>query len=100
MTRRQAMQLTIDTSQDLDDVLRVVGSLFNVTITTTDAVTEARPTAGKGRRSSSRRSSASRSARRAASPAEMRAWAVAHGHNVNGRGRVPAAIVAAFEAAR
>jgi hypothetical protein len=95
------MNLTIDTTQDLDDVLRVVGSLFNVTIATTDAGTETRRNAGKVRRSSSsRRSSGSRSARRASSPAEVRAWAVAHGHPVNGRGRVPASIVAAFEAAR
>jgi Lsr2 len=95
------MQLTIDTTHDLDDVLRVVGSLFNVTITTTDTVAATRRTARKANRSSSsRRSSASRSARRVASPAEVRAWAMSHGHNVNGRGRVPAAIVAAFEASR
>jgi hypothetical protein len=95
------MQLTIDSNQRLDDVLRVVGSMFNVTITTNGGDSHATQSAGRSRRSSSsRRSSANRSARRAASPAEVRAWAVAHGHNVNGRGRIPAAIVAAFEAAR
>jgi hypothetical protein len=95
------MQLTIDSSQSLDDVLRVVGSMFNVTITAAGADSEATRSAGKSRRSSSsRRSTAGRSARRLASPAEVRAWAVAHGHSVNGRGRIPAAIVSAFEAAR
>ena len=37
---------------------------------------------------------------RAPSAAEIRVWARAHGHDVSDRGRVPATVVAAFEAAR
>jgi hypothetical protein len=35
-----------------------------------------------------------------ATPAEIRAWAVANGHEISPKGRIPQSIAAAFEAAR
>jgi hypothetical protein len=35
-----------------------------------------------------------------ATPAEVRAWALANGHDISTKGRIPASIAAAFEAAR
>ncbi len=100
------MQLTIDTSQDLDDVIRVVGALYNVQLGVVEA---AKPTAviprprGRGRSISSHRSSPRRSGRRpsagSASTAEVRAWAQTNGYEVNSRGRLPASVKTAFDAA-
>jgi hypothetical protein len=100
------VQLTIDTNQDLDDVIRVVGALYNVQL---GVVGTAKPTAvipaprGRGRSTSSHRSSPRRSGRRpstgGASTAEVRAWAQTNGYEVNSRGRLPANVKTAFDAA-
>lgn len=101
------MQLTIDTSQDLDDVIRVVGALYNVQI---GVVAAPAPTVvvpaprGRTRSASGRRSTSRRSGRRPStttpSTAEVRAWAQTHGYEVNSRGRIPATVKSAFEAAK
>jgi hypothetical protein len=100
------VQLTIDTNQDLDDVIRVVGALYNVQLGVVEAAKPAaiipRPR-GRGRSTSSHRSSPRRSGRRpsagSASTAEVRAWAQTHGYEVNSRGRLPASVKTAFDAA-
>jgi hypothetical protein len=98
------VQLTIDSTQKLDDVIRVVGALYNVQLGVVDA---AGPTAtvasSRGRsRAASRGSATRRSGRRpsrsTASTAEVRAWAQTNGYQVNSRGRIPMTIKNAFEA--
>jgi hypothetical protein len=106
------VQLTIDTSQNLDDVVRVVGALYNVqlgvveaTTPTTVAAPRGRSRSTSGRRSAaSRRGASRRSGRRpnagAVSTAEVRAWAQTNGYPVNSRGRIPATVKTAFDASR
>jgi hypothetical protein len=100
------VQLTIDTNQDLDDVIRVVGALYNVQLGVVGAVKPASVVPsprGRGRSTSSHGSARRRSGRRpssgAASTAEVRAWAQTHGYEVNSRGRLPADVKTAFDAA-
>ena len=62
----------------------------------------ARPVGQRGRETSGRSSSAGRrrtSSRRAASPTEVREWARAQGMQVSSRGRIPADVQTAYEAA-
>ncbi|WP_425308101.1 Lsr2 family protein [Ammonicoccus fulvus] len=54
---------------------------------------------GHARRLSRGRSTASAAGRKAGSPTEIRAWAQANGIEVNARGRVPASVREAYEAA-
>lgn len=53
---------------------------------------------GHARRLSRGRATAT-AARKAGSPTEIRAWAIANGIEVNSRGRVPASVREAYEAA-
>ncbi len=102
------MQLTIDSTQPLDDVLRVVGALYDVKLEVTTngaatsngsaaslprsgrsrtarASTSSRPSRGGGRKRSSR-----------VSPSEVRNWAVNNGFEVSARGRIPASVLSAY----
>jgi hypothetical protein len=99
------VQLTIDSTQKLDDVIRVVSALYNVQLGVVDAsgTTAAGGAARSRSRSGSARSSATRrSGRRpsrgTASTAEVRAWAQTNGYQVNSRGRIPSTVKTAFEA--
>jgi hypothetical protein len=99
------VQLTIDSSQKLDDVIRVVSALYNVQLGVVDAAGPATTTAAsrsRSRSASSRGSATRRSGRRpsrsTASTAEVRAWAQTNGYQVNSRGRIPMTIKNAFEA--
>jgi hypothetical protein len=107
------MQLTIDSTEPLDHVLRVVESLYGVQLSATakaPAVKGARSAGGSAkpepRRSDAARDSAKPSAptkrstsRNAAKtdPAIIRNWARANGHAIRDRGRVPATILAAYK---
>jgi Lsr2 len=104
------MQLTIDSTEPLEHVLRVVESLYGVhlSITTKPPVDKpARSTSAKSQtRSPAARTSAKttattqRSASRNAAktdPAIIRNWARANGHAISDRGRVPATILAAYK---
>lgn len=111
------MQLTIDSAQPLDDVLRVVGAMYNVNLTvdgarrhTADAISSARggrraaATKPRTRRSKSSQKPATtgrrrRGGRRSASTAEIRQWAVDSGYDIASKGRVPATIVDAYRSA-
>jgi hypothetical protein len=102
------MQLTIDTSERLDDVLRVVGAAFGVTLSVGEDG-DAAPATGHAPRSRARagRASGSRRGARASrgrgngpSTAEVRAWAREHGYAVSDRGRIPQEVFTAFAAAR
>lgn len=121
------MRLTIDSTDDLDRVLEVVGSLFGVRVqvapySPADAATTTQPTpAGSStpsRRTAARRttargttargttarrgrraSSISETANRKASTAQVRQWARESGLQVSDRGRIPATVLEAYQAA-
>ena len=57
------------------------------------------PYVGAGRRIKGQRTRASGAASAGSSPAEIRAWAAENGYEVSARGRVPAEVRAAYEAA-
>lgn len=111
------MQLTIDSAQPLDDVLRVVGAMYNVNLTVDGAGSHtdgdrssarrrrADATKPRARRSkSSQKPTATggrrrRGGRRSASTADIRQWAVDRGYDIASKGRVPATIVDAYRSA-
>jgi len=122
-----AVQLTIDSTEPLQQVLAVVGALYGVEVTVASdaavtgnvgADTDARSAEGPGavaadnttpRRAPRTRKGTSSAPTRgrgrrgdsavAAGPSAVRAWAREHGHQVSDRGRIPAVVVSAFEAA-
>ena len=111
------MKLTVDSNEPLEDAIRVIGSLFGVTLVVSEDGREAgQPT----RRSTPDKRSASDQPRRgarvskassrksatavagadgAASNADIRSWARRRGLAVNGRGRVPAWVMTAYREA-
>jgi hypothetical protein len=104
------MQITVNSSDSLQDVLRVVGSLYGVELTVAPNEGQpAEPAAQNG--TGTRRRAAARGAgeprgrrsRRASGEAEktdlaaVRAWAREHGHQVSDRGRVPNAVLEAYK---
>jgi Lsr2 len=100
------VQLTIDSTQKLDDVIRVVSALYNVQLgVVSDA--DAKPAAAsrsRGRsaatRGSATRRSGRRPTRRNASTAEVRAWAHTNGFTISDRGRLSQTVKNAFEASQ
>jgi nucleoid-associated protein Lsr2 len=104
------MHITIDSRDPLDQALRVVGALFGVSLTVepnADAVAAASGSSNGGQRKRGvrRRAKAAkttqRSGRRAvAAPADqsvVRTWAREQGLQVSDRGRVPNAILEAYQ---
>jgi nucleoid-associated protein Lsr2 len=105
------VKISIDSTEPLEHVLRVLGAAYNVTL----AVAPAEGTddgSTKPRRRTSRAGDGSRAPRNRANGrggtvkdraavgnAELRSWARANGHTVSDRGRVPAAVVAAYRSA-
>jgi hypothetical protein len=87
------MQVTIDTKENLDDVLRVISAAYGVEVT-------AGPSNNGASSNGSRRSSATHRGRRPRnSSADIRAWARSTGYDVSDRGRISADVVHAYEAA-
>jgi hypothetical protein len=105
------MQLTIDSTEPLEHVLRVVGSLYGVQLSTTAKPPADKPAGSAGTTSRTRRTPAARktakktaTTRRSTSrnaaktdPAIIRNWARANGHAIRDRGRVPATVLAAYK---
>ena len=89
------MQITIDSDQPLEDVLRVIGAMYNVDLTSTNASSKA----GARRVPQQRRGPRRRSARQA-STAEVRAWALSNGYEVGTKGRIADAVLRAYRASR
>jgi hypothetical protein len=90
------MQLTIDSAEPLDKVLQVVGALYGVQLAPPPATSPR-----SGRTKASARGANPPGVRRTrgavpADPAVVRTWARANGHEVKDRGRVPAAVLAAY----
>lgn len=108
------MRISIDSTEPLQDVLRVIGAAYGVTLAVApeDAGTvppsvAAGSRAGSSRRGRGRGTSGRPSAGRRrstgtlakVSSAELRSWARQNGYAVSDRGRVPAAVVAAHRKA-
>lgn len=104
------MHITIDSDESLDKVLAVVGALYGVALRVDDpapapATRLRRADAAdqpRRQRDTARSRRTTRSPRRTArstDPALIRSWAKANGHSVRDRGRVPAAVTAAYLAA-
>jgi len=115
------VKVTIDSSEPLDDALRVLAAVYNVQLAvtgpvpaTTDtappratkaAAATKKPVAGASRTTRGRRTrnTAPRSSKatfsKAPSSKELRAWAQANGHHVSGRGRVPSTLMDAYRSA-
>lgn len=109
----EALRISIDSTEPLEDVLRVVGAMYGVTVTvapagaaTVKSGSTSRGTLRSQRSSGSRGVSHQRARKRATrngsapvSQAQVRSWARENGHTVSDRGRLPADVVAAYRAA-
>ncbi len=117
------MKVTIDSSEPLQDALRVIGALYDVELVVSDGTDTgtgseepATPSVrGKGRRGPSKKTSRSRAASRPrnttpkktaaakssapVSTLELRSWARQNGFTVSERGRVATKVIAAYRAA-
>jgi hypothetical protein len=111
----RSVKISIDSNEPLEDVLRVVGAAYDVTLSVAPGeTTEGKaarfersrgrlPRSGQGRETSRKGSdgpSRSTKHRLKVTNAELRSWARENGHAVNDRGRVPAAVIAAYRQAR
>jgi hypothetical protein len=118
------VKLTLDSTEPLEDAIRVVGSLYGVELAvvnesagngaTPSASTDDSSSNGKRESTSSRRSrtttnsgssakrrrrQSTKKATNASGNADVRAWARENGFTVKDRGRVPAAVIEAYRAA-
>ncbi len=117
------MKLTIDSTEALEDTLRVVGALYNVTLEVSDspagdtgsstssgaplastATSRAPRKARKARTAQKRKRPATRAGAAAngrgqVSTAAVRAWARENGYEIADRGRVPATVLTAYQQA-
>jgi hypothetical protein len=116
------LKVTLDSTDPLSDALRLVGAMYNVTLvvdsTTSPRSDTSQPAARKassrrtaknaarnGRARAAKGSTSGRGARRSTSngkaPAapELRSWARRQGYQVGNRGRMPAAVLAAYREA-
>lgn len=106
------MKISIDSSEPLDDVIRVIGAMYDVTLTATPAgapAAEAPKTparAGRGGRGRAASAASGNGRRRSrarvtkVSNAELRSWARENGHTVSDRGRIPASVAQAYQDAQ
>jgi hypothetical protein len=107
------VKVTIDSSEPLEDTLRVLGSMYRVNLVVAAAPAEdtggdtsvAASSAGatlaaprKKRRPSGRTRGSGRRTGGPVSNSELRSWAKEHGYAVADRGRVPRAVVDAYRA--
>ncbi len=112
-TRGRSLKISIDSAEQLEDVLRVIGALYEVTLTIA-TVSEAGQAAPASRVDSSAGTRAGRAETSTGktgrgqpkkrignvSTAELRSWAQENGHAVSDRGPIPAAVSAAYRLAQ
>jgi hypothetical protein len=114
-----AVRLTLDSSEPLEDAIRVLGALYGVTLIVSNGQPEAsepthqptsrpkradstKPRAGAGSAGTQAGKSPERTAPRPAGPpsnAEVRSWARQAGLTVSDRGRVPASVMTSYRSA-
>jgi hypothetical protein len=119
--RGQPVKVTIDSSEPLDDAIRVLGALYDVTLVVSPSVADpsreaqervaarvvragARPPRRAAAKERAVRTPKGRGgrARKNGAPvetAELRSWARDNGYAVSDRGRVAASVVQAYDAA-
>jgi hypothetical protein len=117
------LKLTLDSSEPLEDAMRVVGALYGVTLVVSAYEADDRPSvdqekvaAERTKQPVGRKRAADRAARTGASArvravdttaagspgpastsnAEVRSWARERGLTISDRGRIPASVVAAY----
>ena len=113
------MKVTIDSTEPLQDALRVIGALYDVTLTqaepasnaattttrttrtrkpaaTADRASAAQPAEAAAPRSSGRRARLAPTTAAAPKTSDIRAWAQANGHQISDRGPLPAAVIAEY----
>jgi hypothetical protein len=117
------MQLTLDSSEPLEDAMRVVGALYAVTLAVSANESDDRPVVDRdqvapertkkpvGRKQTANRAAGTGASARAGvihttrtgSPrpassknAEVRSWARESGLTISDRGRIPASVIAAY----
>lgn len=113
------MKVTIDSSESLESAIRVLGAMYDVTLTVagqaSSPASKTGPTGKAGASQSAKRGGAAkapatavstkRSMRRSptsaksVSASELRSWARANGYDVGSYGRVPAAVATAYREA-
>lgn len=100
------MQISFDSGESLNEVLRVVSAAYGVNIGVTNGqVPASRPASGRkaAGRKASRPAAKSQprktSAAAKADSSDIRDWARKQGHAVSDRGRLPASVVEAYRAA-
>jgi hypothetical protein len=121
------LKLTLDSSEPLEDAMRVVGALYDVELVVSgkqDTATASRSNSGRsgGKQTRSRKPSAASKPQQVARAAgangrpskqgtqvrsmgssenaEVRAWARENGLRVSNRGRLPASVMTAYRDAR
>jgi hypothetical protein len=115
-----ALKVTIDSSEPLDDALRVIGALYDVTLTAASSapreqttLSEATPTTSRGNRGGRRTGRAAKTASRSrraprkaaakrpsVTTAQLRTWARDNGHEVSDRGPISETVAAAYREAQ
>ncbi len=98
------MKLTIDSTEPLADALRVINSIYDVTLTTAastsadSAPRSPKPAAVKKSTAANRRGKRADVSDRV-NPKLVRQWAWENGHELSARGSLPAAVRDAYRAA-
>lgn len=103
------MRISIDSSESLEDVIRVVGALYGVTLSAATPEAAGHITHDtSGSRSRARRASGTTTPKKAppkrragnsrqrVSNAAVRSWARQNGYTISDRGRIPATVVEAY----
>jgi hypothetical protein len=106
------VKITIDSSEPLQDALRVIGALYDVDLSVSGGeeagaspakrsatTTTSRSRAPSRPRSSTRPTTAAAKSSTPVSTLELRSWARQNGFTVSERGRVATKIIAAYRAA-
>lgn len=108
------MRISIDSTEPLEDVIRLIEAVYDVTLSVAPATRPAKTTRDTtpqprgGRRAASGKTSRARSngqgrpatQRAKISNQELRSWARANGYTVSDRGRIPTSVVTAYHQAQ
>ncbi len=92
--------MTIDSSEPLEDALRVLSAVYQVTLTVGSSAEPRRgATVARKPRGNARRRKRGRTQVEPVSNAELRSWAREQGYTVADRGRLPREVVQAYQGA-